>query len=97
LHLGFGADGHTASLFPGSSALDETSRLVVATGDELHPWPRISMTFPGVARASTVLVTVAGKEKRDAFMQLCAGAPLPAARLAARDEVLWLVEGTIVA
>ena len=46
-HLGVGPDGHTASLFPGSPALDVTDRLVVATGDDLHPHPRITFTYPG--------------------------------------------------
>ena len=35
VHLGLGPDGHTASLFPGSPALEEHERLIVATGDDL--------------------------------------------------------------
>jgi len=39
VHLGMGPDGHTASLFPGTSALDVTDQLVVQTGDTNHPHP----------------------------------------------------------
>src|SRR5690242_11425349 len=46
VHLGLGPDGHTASLFSGSPALEERERFVVATGDDLHPYPRLTFTFP---------------------------------------------------
>ncbi|MFZ4516719.1 MAG: 6-phosphogluconolactonase, partial [Acidimicrobiia bacterium] len=48
VHLGFGGDGHTASLFPNSPACQVTDRYVVATGDDLHPWPRLTWTFPAI-------------------------------------------------
>ena len=89
VHLGLGPDGHTASLFPGSPALDERSRFVVATGDSRHPLPRLTFTFPGIARARLAVVTVAGPEKRDAIERIWAGADLPAAHIRA-ERVLWL-------
>ena len=89
LHLGLGPDGHTASLFPESPALDETRRLVVATGDDLHPHPRITLTFPGIARSPLVVITVAGREKRDAVERIRAGEDLPGARIRA-ERILWL-------
>jgi 6-phosphogluconolactonase len=89
LHLGLGPDGHTASLFPGSPALDETQRLVIATGDDLHPHPRITLTFPGIARSPVVIVTVQGAEKREAIERIRAGEDLPGARLRA-ERVIWL-------
>ena len=91
-HLGFGSDGHTASLFPGSGACDETDRWVIATGDDLHPWPRLTFTFPAIARCSTVVVTVAGAEKAEPLARLAAGANYPAARLAAAANLVWLVD-----
>lgn len=91
IHLGLGPDGHTASLFPGSPALDENERLVVATGDDLHPHPRLTLTFPAIARFSLAVVTVSGEEKRDAFARVQAGDDLPASRIAAHS-VLWLVD-----
>ena len=89
VHLGLGPDGHTASLFPGSPTLDETERFVVAAGDAEHPHPRLTFTFPAIARARLVVVTVAGAEKRDAVERIRAGESLPAARIRA-ERVLWL-------
>jgi len=89
VHLGLGPDGHTASLFAGSPALEERERFVVATGDSLHPHPRLTFTLPAIARARLAVVTVAGTEKRDAIERIWAGEDLPAARIRA-DRVLWL-------
>jgi 6-phosphogluconolactonase len=91
VHLGLGPDGHTASLFPGSAALDVTDRLVVTNADEEHPHPRLTFTYPAIARARLAVVTVAGAGKRDAFARIRAGEDLPAARIAA-ERVVWLVD-----
>jgi 6-phosphogluconolactonase len=92
LHLGMGPDGHVASLFPGSPALDEKERLVVATEDDAHPHPRITFTFPAMARCRLVVVTVAGTEKRDAMTRLRVGEDVPAASVRAADRLLWLTD-----
>jgi 6-phosphogluconolactonase len=89
IHLGLGPDGHTASLFPESPAVAETQRLVVETGDELHPQPRLTFTFPAIARCRLAVVTVAGEEKRDAIERIRGGEDLPGARIRA-GRVLWL-------
>lgn len=91
VHLGLGPDGHTASLFPGSSALDERERLVVATGDELHPHPRLTLTFPALNQSRLVVFTVAGEGKREALQRVKSGDDLPAARVSAA-RVIWLVD-----
>jgi 6-phosphogluconolactonase len=91
VHLGLGPDGHTASLFPGSPSLDERERLVVATGDELHPHPRLTLTFPAIARSRLAVFTVAGEGKREALQGVKAGDDLPAARVTA-GRVIWLVD-----
>jgi 6-phosphogluconolactonase len=63
LLLGMGADGHTASLFPGSPALEETRRRVVpVTGPKLPPH-RLTITPPVIAAARRVAVLVVGAEK----------------------------------
>jgi 6-phosphogluconolactonase len=91
VHLGLGPDGHTASLFPGSAALGVTDRLVVSNGDDLHPHPRLTFTYPALARSRLVVFTVAGDDKRDAFARIRAGDDLPAGRVDA-ERVLWLVD-----
>ena len=91
VHLGLGPDGHTASLFPGSPALEERERLVVATGDELHPHPRLTLAFPAIAQSRLAVFTVAGERKRGALQRVKAGDDLPAARVSA-GRVIWLVD-----
>jgi len=95
VHLGVGPDGHTASLFPGSAALDidDPDVLVVANRDpdERNPHDRVTLTYPAIARARLVVFTVAGSSKSEAFGRIVAGDDLPAARVTA-DEVLWLVD-----
>jgi 6-phosphogluconolactonase len=91
VHLGLGPDGHTASLFPGSPALGERERLVIATGDDLHPHPRLTWTFPAINQSSLAVFTVAGEGKREALGRIKAGDDLPAARVTAR-RVIWLVD-----
>jgi 6-phosphogluconolactonase len=91
VHLGLGADGHTASLFPGSPALDERERYVIATGDSLHPHPRVTFTFRAIARSRLVVVTVAGDDKREAFARVREGDDVPASRVRA-ERVVWLVD-----
>jgi len=62
--LGVGEDGHTASLFPGGSALEETSRWVVAVPNAPKPPPnRISMTLPVINHAREVAVVAVGAGK----------------------------------
>ncbi|MDQ3757751.1 MAG: 6-phosphogluconolactonase [Actinomycetota bacterium] len=94
VHLGLGADGHTASLFAGSPALDaDPGRLVALNEDPSgrNPHPRMTLTLSGIARARLVLFTVAGADKRDALCRVIDGEDLPAARVRA-DRVVWLVD-----
>jgi 6-phosphogluconolactonase len=91
VHLGLGPDGHTASLFPGSPALEERERLAVATGDDVHPHPRLTLTFPALAQSCLAVFTVAGDGKREALQRVKAGDDLPAARVSA-GRVIWLVD-----
>jgi len=75
--LGLGAEGHTASLFPGSEALRETRRLVVATWVKaLQVW-RITLTFPVLNNASEVAFLVSGAEKAEALRNVLEGIPNP--------------------
>jgi 6-phosphogluconolactonase len=94
IHLGLGADGHTASLFPGSPALDaDPGRLVALNEDPAgnHPHQRMTLTLGGLARGRLVVFTVSGEEKREALQAIIDGADLPAARVRA-ERVVWLVD-----
>lgn len=64
--LGIGEDGHTASLFPGSTALIETERKVVAVVGPLPPVRRITLTPPVIREAGRVLLLATGKRKAPA-------------------------------
>ena len=61
--LGLGEDGHTASLFPGSAAVREHERLVVAPWVEAQQAFRITLTPPVLSHARRALFLVSGGEK----------------------------------
>jgi 6-phosphogluconolactonase len=94
IHLGLGKDGHTASLFPESPALDaDPGRLVTLNTDPLgnNPYERMTLTFAGIARARLVLFTVMGREKAEALARVARGEDVPAARVRA-ERCIWLVD-----
>jgi 6-phosphogluconolactonase len=66
--MGLGPDGHTASLFPDQSSLDERSRLVVGVPEAgLEPFvPRVSMTLPELANTRRMVFLVEGESKAEA-------------------------------
>jgi 6-phosphogluconolactonase len=77
--LGIGPDGHTASLFPGSPALDERDRWVVAAEPGLEPFvTRVTMTLPALAQSRVILFLAEGLDKADAAARAFGGDPDPA-------------------
>ncbi len=65
--LGLGPDGHTASLFPGSPALEEREALAVSAPAGLAPWvDRVTMTLPMLSAARAVVFLVVGADKAEA-------------------------------
>jgi 6-phosphogluconolactonase len=89
--LGLGADGHTASLLPGSRALAERERWVVAVTEGALE-PRISLTYPPLESSRHVLFLVEGTEKRAVFERVRRGDDLPATKLKPVGTLLWLAD-----
>ncbi len=90
--LGMGPDGHTASLFPGTDALDETERWVVGNWVPAQDTWRMTLTFPVFAAAREVLFVILGADKADPISRIRAGGSgLPAERVAG-DHVEWIME-----
>jgi 6-phosphogluconolactonase len=93
LLLGVGADGHTASLFPGSAAIGETVRRVVPVTGPVQPSGRLSITPAVIDRARTVFVLVTGAAKAEVVARAIDGADDPGtlpARLALHGT--WLLD-----
>src|SRR6266566_6719156 len=94
--LGMGPDGHTASLFPGSAALDEQSRWVAPNYVEKLTSYRLTLTFPVLNAAAEIIFLVAGADKAEALRQVLdassAAGKLPAQRVRpAEGQVRWYV------
>ncbi|MGE5894437.1 MAG: 6-phosphogluconolactonase [bacterium] len=93
--LGLGADGHTASLFPHSSALKERQRWV--TTAESGGMQRVTLTLPVLNSAEHVIFIASGKEKAEAVFRTLSGPQSPEDRPAEgvnpiRGNVLWLLD-----
>jgi len=81
VHLGLGTDGHTASLFSGSAALQVQDRDVTVT-ESYRGHRRMTLTLPIINRARQILWVVTGADKRTALNQLLQGEmTVPAAHI----------------
>jgi glucokinase len=95
--LGMGADGHTASLFPGTAALTERERLVVAHWVPRLDSQRITLTLRALNGAAAVHFLVVGEEKAAAVRSVLQPAPGEAA-LPARlvhpssGRLVWMLD-----
>jgi 6-phosphogluconolactonase len=98
--LGLGADGHTASLFPGSPALMETRRWFVASASPRPPVGRVTATLPLINAARHVFFLVAGSDKSAALAGVLTGPidgpRLPAQLIAPRGRLVWFVDDAAV-
>lgn len=92
--MGVGPDGHVASLFPGHPALDETGRWVVGVPQApVEPMvPRVTLTLPVLASCHEMLFEAAGADKRTILARVFDGEDLPANRVRAAGETVWLVD-----
>lgn len=97
--LGVGEDGHTASLFPGSAAVEVADRWAAATPPGMLPpkVDRVTLTLPVINAAREVLFLAAGPQKAQVVHDLIDGctarSDLPAARVLPVDgHVTWIVD-----
>ena len=93
--LGLGADGHTASLFPGTRAVAERERLVVANDVQAMRAVRLTFTLPLINRARRVTFLVSGAEKAPILARVLEGprGALPAQLVSPDDgELVWIVD-----
>lgn len=93
--LGLGPDGHTASLFPGSRALNEQHRLFVANWVEKFKTYRLTLTFPVLNRAECDMFLVSGTDKAEILRQVLHDkeANLPSQRVCPESgRLLWFAD-----
>lgn len=87
VHLGLGADGHTASLVPGDPVLEVEDRWVALT-DEYQGRRRMTLTYPAINQAGTIIWEVAGDDKAEAVIAMLTGGEVPASRVSKRQATL---------
>jgi 6-phosphogluconolactonase len=95
IFLGIGADGHTASLFPGQSSIEEKKRLVIAVKGGIPNVSRLTMTYPTLNQARQLVILVSGTGKAAVLKTLFEDkqARLPAGRINPTNGTLtWLVD-----
>jgi 6-phosphogluconolactonase len=95
IFLGMGPDGHTASLFPGTAALEEQTAWVRPNHLERLGMRRLTMTLPLLNAAAHVIFLVAGADKAEGLRKVLEGPPgeLPAQRIQPLDGSLsWFVD-----
>jgi 6-phosphogluconolactonase len=97
IFLGMGADGHTASIFPGSDAVYERSRLVCAPWVQKLESYRVTLTPPVINNAACTIILVTGMEKADTIRRVlegpCIPGQLPAQLITPKSgDLLWLLD-----
>jgi 6-phosphogluconolactonase len=96
--LGMGPDGHTASLFPGTAALQEKSRLVVANWVEKLKTNRLSLTLPVLNAGRCVMFLVSGTDKASVLRTVLEDKNAPGEQYPAKlvqpteGNLLWLMD-----
>lgn len=95
--LGLGTDGHTASLFPGTKALDETKRIAVMNRVERLDTNRLTLTYPVINNARKIVFAVTGESKAEALRETIEEdkncSRIPARCIEPTDgKLLWIVD-----
>jgi 6-phosphogluconolactonase len=92
VHLGLGADGHTASLVPGDAVLEITDVDVALTAGVYQGRRRMTLTYPAINRARRIIWLVTGAEKAVPLKRLCEGdTAIPAGRIS-QDQAIVLAD-----
>lgn len=90
--LGLGENGHTASLFPGTPALDETMRWIAAVTTGV-PQPRLTLTYPAIASSRLVAFLVTGGNKAEVLRRVLDGdRSQPAARITSEGDIVFFTD-----
>jgi 6-phosphogluconolactonase len=87
--LGMGEDGHTASLFPGDAALQDTNTVVAVYGSPKPPAERVSMGLNTLRQARVRMVLAAGASKAAVIQRIRAGEPVPVNCI---GDIHWFVD-----
>jgi 6-phosphogluconolactonase len=93
--LGLGEEGHIASLFPGSSAIEENQRWVVSTYVEKLKAFRITLTFPVINNAKHIIFLVSGSNKAEILKKIFAENQnkIPAKKVSPQNgKLIWLLD-----
>jgi 6-phosphogluconolactonase len=91
--LGLGPDGHIASLFPDTAALDATTKTTSLYVEKFDSW-RVTMTYPTINTARQVIVFISGEAKAEIVRDITTDAVqgLPVQRLAPQGEYYWFMD-----
>lgn len=94
IFLGIGPDGHTASLFPGTEALDNNERLVVSNHVEKVRAERITFTYPLINNADNVIFFVAGVDKSKVLAEIVEkrAKEYPASHVSPQGTLHWVID-----
>lgn len=95
--LGLGGEGHTASMFPGSKALDEKEAWCLAVTVPATPPQRLTLTYPILNQALHTYFLVAGESKREILAAIAAEpdstpSRYPAARVRPANPAVWMLD-----
>lgn len=94
--MGIGTDGHTASLFPGLSVLDNTTDWVAHCTPTTAPHTRLTLTYPAIAASRHVIFLVAGASKQAVLGRILAqDTSLPSTHVTALRDLTWYLDQAV--